>query len=338
MLVDNAIYLDGRRVSEPASIEVSREACRAHGGMAWLGFYEATDEEFSAVAQEFGLPDLAVEDAIHAHQRPKIERYGDILFVVLRAARYVDSKEMVDIGEIHIFIGPDFVITVRHAENPNLAAVRSRLENDPELLKLGSAAVLYGILDRVVDEYGPVIAGLEDDIDEIEAEVFGGEPDVSRRTYALIREVIDFQRAVKPLTPMLNRILDGIDELAVAPELRELYRDVEDHALRIEETVEAFRDVLQNILSVNLAIVGLQQNEEMKALSESALRQNDEVKRISAWAAILFAPTLVGTIYGMNFVHMPELDWRLGYPFALVLMFAVSGGLYLVFKRRKWLS
>jgi magnesium transporter len=338
MLVDNAIYVDGRRVAEPASIGESRDACEAHHGMAWLGFYEPTDGEFSDVAREFSLPELAVEDAIHAHQRPKIERYGDILFVVLRAARYVDSEEMVEIGEIHVFIGPDFVITVRHAENPDLAVVRSRLENEPDLLRLGPAAVLYGVLDEVVDGYGPVVAGLENDIDEIETGVFGGEPDVSRRTYALTREVIDFQRAVKPLTPMLDRLRAGFDDFAVDPSIRELFRDVEDHVLRIEEAVEAFRQVLQNILTVNLAIVGLQQNEEMRALTESALRQNDEVKRISAWAAILFAPTLVGTVYGMNFVHMPELDWRFGYPLALALMLACSGGLYLVFKHRNWLS
>jgi magnesium transporter len=229
-------------------------------------------------------------------------------------------------------------VTVRHAESPNLALVRHRMEKEPELLRRGPEAILYAILDRVVDDYGPVVAGLENDIDEIETAVFGGNAGVTRRTYELSREVIDFQRAVKPLPGMLSSLIAGSERLGFDPELQQYLRDVQDHAIQVQEQVAAFRDLLPNILSVNLAIVGLQQNEEVKNLSELAIRQNEEVKRISAWAAILFAPTLIGTIYGMNFVHMPELDWVFGYPLALGLMLACSVGLYAIFRRRGWLS
>jgi magnesium transporter len=201
----------------------------------------------------------------------------------------------------------------------------------------GSEAILYAIMDRVVDGYAPVVRGLENDIDEIEVEVFSGNPGVSRRTYELSREVIEFQRAVKPLSAMLTSLIAGFEKYKVDPELQRYLRDVQDHAIEVTERVAGFKDLLQNILSVNLTLVGLQQNEEVKALSEASIRQNDEVKKISAWAAILFAPTLIGTVYGMNFDHMPELHWALGYPFALVLMVLVSATLYLVFKNRGWL-
>ncbi|HKG26764.1 MAG TPA: magnesium and cobalt transport protein CorA [Thermomicrobiales bacterium] len=338
VIVDNAIYVDGRRTARPTTLQEAYRTCREQQGMAWIGLYKPTEAEFASVAGEFELHELAVEDAIRAHQRPKLDRYGETLFVVLKAARYVDRTEAVEFGEIHIFAGDDFVVTVRHAESPNLAPVRQRLEHDPELLARGPHAVLYALLDRVVDDYGPVVAGLENDIDEIENEVFSGNADVSRRAYELTREVIEFQRAVKPLPGLLGNLIAGFERSGDDPELRQYLRDVQDHALQVQEQVASFRALLQNILSVNLAIVGVRQNDEVRAMSEAALRQNDEVKKISAWAAILFAPTLIGTIYGMNFVHMPELDWIIGYPLALGMMVAVSLGLYSVFKRRGWLS
>ena len=337
MIVDNAVYVDGRRAVEPESLRETYEVVREQHGLAWIGLYRPTEEEFASVAEEFGLHPLAVEDAIKAHQRPKLERYGDTLFVVLRAARYLDAPEEVKFGEIHVFVGDDFVITVRHGEAPALGEVRRRLESDRELLLQGPEAILYAIMDRVVDGYSPVVAGLENDIDEIETEVFSGNAGVSRRTYELSREVVEFQRAVKPLTGMLGALMAGFDKYGVDPELQRYLRDVQDHAIRVNEQVAGFRDLLQNILSVNLTLVGLQQNEEVKSLSEAAIEQNDEVKRISAWAAILFAPTLIGTVYGMNFDHMPELHWVLGYPFALLLMLLVSASLYLIFKHRGWL-
>jgi len=337
MIVDNAIYVDGKRTIEPRSLQETYEACRERRGLAWIGLYRPTEEEFSSVAQEFGLHELAVEDAIKAHQRPKLERYGDTLFAVLRVARYIDESETVEFGEIHVFVGSAFVVTVRHGEAPHLREVRERMEGHPDLLRKGPEAILYAIMDRVVDDYGPVVAGVQNDIDEIETEVFSGNAGVSRRIYELSREVIEFQRAVQPLTGILNALMAGFEKYGVDPELQRYLRDVQDHAILVTERVAGFREILQNILSVNLTLVGLQQNEEVKALSEAAIEQNDQVKRISAWAAILFAPTLVGTVYGMNFDYMPELHWTLGYPFALMLMLAVSVSLYVVFKRRSWL-
>jgi magnesium transporter len=337
MIVDNAIYVDGYRAAEPFSLQQTYEACRERRGLAWIGLYKPTEEEFSSVAGEFGLHPLAVEDAIKAHQRPKIERYDGTLFVVLKTARYVDETETVEFGEIHAFVGRDFVVTVRHGEASALDRLRRRLESQPELLKRGPEAILYAIMDRVVDDYAPVVGGLENDVDEIETEVFSGNAGVSRRIYELSREVIEFQRATQPLPSILANLIAGFEKYGGDPELQRYLRDVQDHALRVQERVESFRELLQNILSVNLTLVGLSQNEEVKALSETSIAQNNEVKKISAWAAILFAPTLIGTVYGMNFEHMPELHWTLGYPFALVLMLLPSGSLYLIFKRRGWL-
>jgi magnesium transporter len=225
------------------------------------------------------------------------------------------------------------VVTVRHGEASELGRVRDRLEGGSELLRLGPEAVLYAVTDRVVDDYAPVVAGLENDIDEIETEVFSGNAGVSKRIYELSREVIQFERATEPLPVILGELIGGAED----SELQRYLRDVQDHALRVTEQIAGFREILQNILSVNLTLVGLSQNEEVKALTEASIAQNDQVKKISAWAAILFAPTLIGTVYGMNFDHMPELHWVLGYPFALVLMVLVSATLYVVFKQRGWL-
>lgn len=337
MIVDSAIYVDGRRAVEPSSLQEFYEATRAHQGLAWLGLYEPTEEEFSSVAKEFGLHPLSVEGAIKHHERPKLERYGETLFMVLISARYIEESETVEFGEIHAFVGQNFVVTVRHGEASTLDRVRRRLESMPELLRRGPEAILYAILDQMVDDYEPVVDGVRNDIDEIETEVFSGNAGVSLRIYQLSREVIEFQRAVQPLSEMLNNLIADSEEHGVDPDLQRYLRDVQDHARRVCERVESFREILQNILSVNLTLVGLQQNEEVKAQSQVAIEQNDQVKRISAWAAILFAPTLVGTIYGMNFDYMPELHWTLGYPFALLLMLAISVSLYVVFKRRGWL-
>jgi magnesium transporter len=336
MIVDNAIYVGGRRAAEPSSLQETYEACRERHGLAWIGLYEPTQEEFGSVTEEFGLHPLAVEDAIKAHQRAKLERYGETLFTVLKSARYLDESETVEFGEIHVFVGADFVVTVRHGEASTLDRVRRRLESMPELLCRGPEAILYAIMDRVVDDYAPVVAGLEHDIDEIETEVFGGKAGVSKRIYELSREVIEFQRATTPLVVILSSLI-GEGAYQVDSEVRRYLRDVQDHALRVTEQIVGFREILQNILSVNLTLVSLSQNEEVNKLTQVSIEQNEEVKRISAWAAILFAPTLVGTIYGMNFNHMPELHWLLGYPFALVLMLVTSVSLYAVFKQRGWI-
>ena len=336
-LVDNAIYVDGRRTADPRSLEETYELLRDRHGMAWIGLYRPGVAEIRSVAGEFDLHPLAVEDAIAAHQRAKLERFGTTLFTVLRPARYLDDAERVEFGELHVFTGQDFVVTIRHAEAPDLGRVRDRMEQAPALLRLGPEAVLYAILDQVVDEYAPVVAGLENDIDEIEDQLFKGDPAVSRRIYELSREVIEFQRATRPLLGMLTSLEAGFGKYKVDLELQRSLRDVHDHAIRIVERADSFRALLQNALTVQTTLVGQQQNDEMRSLTEASLAQNEEVKKISAWAAILFAPTLVGTIYGMNFDRMPELHWLFGYPLALALMLITSVTLYLVFKRRSWL-
>jgi magnesium transporter len=342
-VVDNAIYIDGKRAVVPTSLDHTFEELRKCVGdghsFCWIGLLRPSADEINEVAAEFGLHDLAVEDTIKAHQRPKLERYSDVEFVVLRPARYVDPVEVVEIGEVHLFLGPDFVITVRHAEEPDLGAVRHRLEEDPELLANGPYSVLYAIMDKIVDDYGPVLDGLQDDIDEIEVQVFQGERGVSKRIYQLTREVIEFQRAVEPLAEIFVELRYRLKERAKESdlELRRALRDVADHATRVVERAEGYRQLLTNILTVNAALVAQRQNDEMTRLTEASFDQNEQVKRISSWAAILFAPTLIASIYGMNFDHMPELHWVLGYPFAVALMLLLGGTLYAIFKRSGWL-
>lgn len=337
-VVDSAVYVGGRRRASPATLADTYRCLQEHDdAMAWIGLYRPAAAHLASLASAFRLHELAVEDAISAHQRPKLEWYGETLFVVLRAARYLDDPEELQFSELHVFLGPGFVITVRHGEAPDLSAVRRRMESDPGLLAAGPQAVLYAILDQVVDGYAPVVAGLENDIDEIETQVFGGEPTVSRRIYELSREVIEFQRAVRPLGAVLGALDARLTQHDAGAELRRYLRDVADHLTRVVERVDGFRQLLQNMLTVNATMVGQRQNEEMKSLTEASYEQNEEIKRISAWAAILFAPTLIASVYGMNFLHMPELPWRYGYPYALGLMMLVCAGLYLVFKRRGWL-
>lgn len=337
-VIDSAVYRDGRRVASPATLaDTFRQLREQHGGMAWIGLHRPTESELHSLAAEFNLHPLAVEDAMEAHQRPKLERYGHTLFVVLRAARYLDAPEEVDFGELHVFVGPDFLITVRHGAAPDLSAVRRRMEETPDLLSLGPEAALYAILDAVVDGYAPVVAGVQNDMDEIETEVFRGDPEVSRRIYELSREMVEFQRATRPLVGMLNALMAGFAKYGTDEELQRYLRDVADHVTHTSERVDGFRQALTEILTVNATLVSQQQNAEMRALAEAGFEQNEEIKKISSWAAILFAPTLVGTIYGMNFETMPELHWVAGYPFAILLMAVVCTSLYVIFKKRDWL-
>jgi len=322
MIVDSAVYVDGKRVVVPDSLEGVYETYREKDGFAWIGLYEPTKDEFDSVAGEFGLHPLAVRDALRAHQRPKVERYGETLFVVIKAARYVEEKEVVEFGEVHAFVGPDFVVTVRYGETNQLEEVRRSLEGRPDLLRKGPYAVLYAIMDRIVDDYVPVVDGLANDIDEIEVEVFENQPDVSRRIYELSREVIRFHQATQPLARTLENLTQE-ETSDIDPEVRRYLRDVQDRVLRVTDQAQGFRELLQNILSVNLTL--------------ASVNQNDQVKKISAWAAILIVPTLITGIYGMNFDSMPELHWTYGYPLALLLMLTISLILYWGFKRRGWL-
>ena len=272
---------------------------------------------------------------VRTHQRPRLERHGDTLFCVLRTARYVDKTETVEFGEVHVCAGPHFVVTVRHGEAPDIAAVRRALESRPDLLRRGPVAILHAIIDRVVDDYAPVVEGVENDIDEIEDEVFNGGAGAPRRVYELSREVIAFQRATKPLPAMLARLIDD-------PSRRRARAAVPASTCRTTLSAWSsrrtrFRQLLQNILSVNLTLETKSLAEMSNALTEMSNDQNEEVKKISAWAAILFAPTLVGTVYGMNFENMPERDWDLGYPLALALMVFLGVALYVMFRRRNWI-
>ena len=313
--------MDGRRIAS-RPLEETRKACQQKGGFAWIGLYDPTEEEFDSVAGEFGLRELAVKDAVKVHQRPKIERYGETLFVVLRAARYVEEKEEVEFGEVHAFVGPDFVVTVRYGEANELGEVRRWAEGKPDLLRRGPYSVLYAIMDRIVEDYVPVADGLENDIDEIEVEVFGNKPDVSKRIYELFREVVQFHQATQPLAGAMGRLTEA-GEHAIDEEVRRYLRDVQNRVLRVTERALGFRELLTNILSVNLTLV--------------SVNQNDQMKKISAWAAIVVVPTLIAGIYGMNFDYMPELHWRYGYLEAISLMVLIALILYFNFKRSDWL-
>ena len=336
-IVDNAVYVRGRRTADPSDLEETFDLVKERDGFGWIGLYRPSEAEVREVADEFGLHPLAVEDALEGHQRPKLERYGAIRFVVLRPARYIDSDERVDFGEVHVFIDPRFAVVIRQAEAPDLKTVRKRLEERPDLLEVGGLAVLYAVADRIVDDYVPVVAGLQNDIDEIEDQLFGGERNVSQRIYELSREVMMFQRAVAPLSDIITQLRAEIEGDESKLEVRRGFRDVLDHVARVQERVESFRVLLQNALTVNATLVGQRQNDQMARLTASSLKQGEDVKRVSSWAAIGFAPALIASIYGMNFRFMPELQWRLGYPYALLLMIAVCVALYVMFKRRDWL-
>ena len=337
-VVNNAVYVDGERIATPATLaETCALLAKRPTALAWIGLYRPESSLLVELAEEFDLHELAIEDAVVAHQRPKLERYGDTMFMVLRAAHYDDDDERVDFGELHAFAGANFVITVRHSEGPDLSIVRRHMETTPHAMHGGTEAVLYAIIDAVVDGYKPVVEGLANDIDEIETQVFDGDPKVSRRIYELNREVIEFQRAVVPLNAMLDQFSAGFADGHVDDHLEPVLRDIADHVTQATEKIEEFRVLLRDILAVNTSLVGQRQNEEAQRLSEASNAQADQTRRISGWAAILFAPSLIGSIYGMNFDFMPELHQTWGYPAALGAMAASSLVLYIVFKRRGWL-
>src|ERR671918_2669427 len=264
MIVDSAIYVDGKRTAEPPSLRETYEACRQRRGLAWIGLYRPTEEEFESVAREFGLHELAVEDAIKAHQRPKLEVYGDSLFIVLKTARYIDESEAVEFGEILLFVGESFLISVRHGAASELHGVRLGVEKRPDLLRCGPGAALHAIVDRVVDDYEPVIAGIEDDIEEVENDVFSpARTNPAERIYELKREVIEFHRAMGSLVEPLRRLASG--EFALIHEdVRAYFRDVYDHAVRADERSDGFRELLTGALEANLAQVGARQSEDVR--------------------------------------------------------------------------
>lgn len=322
MIVDCAVYEAGRR--RPGELPVAKacEASQRENAFVWIGLHEPSEDEFDSVRREFGLHELAVEDAIKAHQRPKLEVYGDSLLIVLKPARYLEPDKTVEFGEVLIFIGDGFIITVRHGEAA-LHEVRLRTEERPDLLRCGPGAALYAIVDRIVDDYQPVIAAVDRDVEDVEREVFSPSPsNTAERIYDLKREVLGLHAAVAPLAEPLDSLARGRHGL-IDETMRAYFRDVHDHVLRSVEQVESCRDLLTSVLAANMTQV--------------TVRQNEDMRRISAWAAIILAPTLIAGVYGMNFKHMPELAWTYGYPIAIGTIVAVCLVLYSYFRRIGWL-
>jgi magnesium transporter len=325
VIIDCAIYREGHRSGEPADFSDALDEVRAESGDAflWAGLYEPTEDELAHVADEFSLHPLAVEDAVKAHQRPKLEQYEDSLFVVLKTLRYVEATSSLEIGEVMLFIGEGFVVTVRHGEGNPLAEVRKRLEEQEEVLRCGPSSVLYSVCDAVVDTYASIAGDVAADLEELEAAVFSPQRrNEAERIYSLKREVLEFRRAVLPLADPMRRLSDGGVRFA-HPETQPFFRDVYDHVERVNEQVEAFDGLLGDILNANLAQV--------------AVRQNEDLRRISAWVAIIAVPTMVAGIYGMNFENMPELKQVWGYPAAIVTMALACLLLYRAFRRSGWL-
>jgi magnesium transporter len=321
VIVDCALYEHGERRAGELSLHEAAAACRAKEAFVWIGLYEPTEEEFETVGREFGFHELAVEDAVHAHQRPKLEIYGDSLFVVLKTAKFVDPVEVATFGEIQVFIGDGFAVVVRHGEASALAVTRKELEHRPDLLRLGPSAVLYAVVDRVVDDYAPVVRQVDEAIADLEYQVFADTDAVNpvERIYKLKREVLELNAATSPLMEPLELLSEQEAVPWVHSEMRTYFRDVHDHLERTQQQVDTFRDVLGSVLEANLTRV--------------SVRQNEDMRKISAWVAIAAIPTLVGGIYGMNFEHMPELNEEWAYPVVLLVIAAACGFLYWKFRR-----
>jgi len=328
-VVGIGVYVDGERVQSHCSFAEAKVTARERGGYVWLGLHEPTAEQLAPIAHEFGLHPLAVEDAVKAFQRPKLERYDGMLFGVLKTCRYVEhetlteTSQVIATGEVMIFLGADYVITVRHGEHTPLHGLRERLTGNAGLLRKGPAAVLYAIVDLIVDEYVAVAGDFEADIDELEESVFSPKraDDVSR-IYQLKRELLELRRAVSPLAVPLQVLAER--DLVLVPEaMRDYFRDVDDHARRVSDQITGYDELLSSILQASVARV--------------ALAENEDVRKISSWVAIAAVPTALAGIYGMNFDYMPELRWQFGYPLVLLVMLSVCAFLYRQFKRSGWL-
>ncbi|WP_329447616.1 magnesium and cobalt transport protein CorA [Streptomyces sp. NBC_01426] len=328
-VVDCALYEDGQRI--PGQVNLGKVLDRIDpeaGRFAWIGLYEPTEEQLQEVAEAFGLHPLAVEDAVHAHQRPKLERYEDMLFLVLKTIVYVDhdkitaTSEIVDTGEIMVFAGPGYAITVRHGSAPPLEGVRQQLQDDPRQLGCGPAAVLHAVADMVVDRYVEVADSFADDVDTLESEVFSPDRPVDAgRIYQLKRELLEFKRAVMPLAPALRRLSEETPQ--IPREVATYFRDVADHHQRVSEQILSFDELITGMLSAGIAQLGVQQNADMR--------------RISAWAALIAVPTMIVGVYGMNFEHMPELTSPYGYPAVWAVIIVACSVVYRALRRNKWL-
>jgi magnesium transporter len=332
VIVDCAIYREGRRTQGPDDLSDALDEARARDDtFLWIGLHEPTAKEFDHVTREFGLHPLAVEDALKAHQRPKLEVYDDSVFMVLKPVLYEPDSDAVSSGELMIFLGDSFIVTVRHGEGAPLKEVRQRLEQDPEMLGHGPTTVLYAIADATVDHYLDVATELQTDLEELETEVFspaeGGSRHTASRIYTFKRQILEFRRATGPLAVPMTRLAGtGAFNAGlpfVATETQPFFRDVSDHLTRVNESVEGLDRLVSDILSAHLA--------------QMSVRQNDDMRKISAWAAMAAIPTMIAGIYGMNFEHMPELHWVWSYPAVILLMAVLEVGLYRMFKERGWL-
>ena len=324
MIVDSAVYAGGCRLTPSGSLGETYRSCQAPDRFAWVTLYEPTEKEFVSVAEELQLHELAADDAIQDQQRPKLERYEDWLFAVLKPARYLEDTKKIQFGEIHAFVGESFIVTVRYGEGNALDEARRRMEGEPDRLRRGPSAVFYEIVRLVIEGYAPVVEGLENDIDEMEAEVFGGSVEVSRRIHEVSREIVRFHQATKPLVGSLERMTES--EVTRDPEERKQLRRVQDRVLRVTERIEGFRDLLSSITDVNLTTIGIQ--------------QNDQMQKISAWGAVLIVPTLIAGIFGMNFENS-QWQWFKsidhGFELSVAMMALISFLLYLWFKRSGYL-
>jgi magnesium transporter len=333
VIVDSALYRDGVRVSLDRSLDdltALRAQCDAANEFVWVGLHEPTKDELSQVAAIFDLHPLAVEDALLAHQRPKLERYEHSLFLVLKTLWYVDANDAVETGEINVFTGPDFVVTVRHGQGAELHSARVMLEQHASILSHGPSAVAYAVCDRVVDEYLKVTGELEIDVDEVETSVFSEEEtDETERIYILKRELAEVRRAVLPLREPMHRAATGLVP-GMTAEAAPYFRDVSDHLGRVAESIDTLDSLLSSAFEAQTARISIQ-------LAKVSAQQNEDMRKISAGAALVLVPTLIAGVYGMNFDHMPELHWVLGYPMALVLMVGASYYLYRRFKGSGWL-
>jgi magnesium transporter len=329
-VVDCAVYIDGERLDgQWTHVSALAEVRRRGTGFVWIGLKDPDEAQVNDVAEAFGLHELAVEDAVQGHQRPKLELYDDTLFMVLKTVCYVahesptTTNEIVNTGELMAFLGSDFVVTVRRGQHSGLASVRRDLENNPERLALGPDAVLHAIADYVVDSYLDVTDAVETDIDEMEEQVFSSRNSVSaEQIYMMKHEITELRRAVIPLGTPLRRLVEGVTPL-VNNEVRLYFRDVEDHQTTVAERITAYDELLTSLVHAALAKITLQQNTDMR--------------KISAWVAIIAVPTMVAGIYGMNFDYMPELHWKLGYPLVIAVVLIACTVLYRVFRQNRWL-
>ncbi|WP_314171946.1 magnesium and cobalt transport protein CorA [Streptomyces winkii] len=334
-VVDCAVYRDGQRVHAHLTPDEALRRVRSSGGreFVWIGLHEPTEREFSGIATEYGLHPLAVEDAVQAHQRPKLERYDDSVFTVFKTIHYVEhveltaTSEVVETGEVMCFTGRDYIITVRHGGQGSLRALRHRMEEDAELLAKGPSVVLHAIADQTVDGYLAVADAVQDDIDEVEIEVFSNTTNGRRggdagRIYQLKREVLEFKRAVSPLLRPMQLVSERPLQV-IDPEIQKYFRDVADHLTRVNEQVLGFDDLLNSILQANLA--------------QATVAQNEDMRKITSWAAIFAVPTMIAGIYGMNFQYMPELGWKYGYPTVMGVTVTICIAIYRGFKRNGWL-